>query len=119
MWEFGWTKQSTTSSSSKEHASAWLTEHGLNDWQSEVALMIEYHHKQTRYKGEHDTLVEVFRRADLVDVSLGLQRFRIPVNFIREVKGAFPNHGFHFTLVKKVVPYMLTHPWKPLPMFRK
>jgi hypothetical protein len=85
---------------SKKHASEWLDERGLRNWESEV-------------------LVEAFRRADLVDVSLGLVRFGIPGRFIREVKRAFPNCGFHRTLVVKLTPYMLTHPWKPLPMFRK
>lgn len=104
---------------SKRHASEWLRERLLEEWESEVALMIEYHHKQTRYTGEHEVLVEAFRRADLVDVSLGLVRFGIPGKFVRDVKRAFPNHGFHLTLVRKVTPYMLTHPWNPLPMFRK
>ena len=104
---------------SKEHATEWLSERGLSEWDSEVALMIEYHHKQSRYTGEHEPLVEAFRRADLVDVSLGLVRFGVPGKFIREVKRAFPNRGFHMTLVRKVTPYMITHPWKPLPMFRK
>ncbi len=104
---------------SKKHALEWLDERGLRNWESEVALMIEYHHEQTRFTGEHEVLVEAFRRADLVDVSLGLVRFGIQGRFIREVKRAFPNRGFHRTLVVKLTPYMLTHPWKPFPMFRK
>ena len=68
---------------SKGHASDWLGERNLKPWESEIALMIEYHHKQTRYTGEHEALVEAFRRADLVDVSLGLVRFKIPGKFIR------------------------------------
>ncbi len=104
---------------SKKHAADWLTERNLADWQSEVALMIEYHHKQTVYAGDHALIVEAFRRADLVDVSLGLVRFGIPGKFVRDVKRAFPNRGFHLTLVRRFTPYMLTHPWNPLPMLRK
>ena len=104
---------------SRKHAEDWLADRSLGAWQPEIELMIEYHHKQTRYRGDHEELVEAFRRADLIDVSFGLQGFTVPRKFVREVRHAFPNRGFHWTLVRKITPYMIMHPWKPLPMFRR
>ena len=101
------------------HAEAWLNERGLAQWSPEVSLMIKWHHKQTRYTGDHDCLVEAFRRADLVDVMLGARRFGIPGSFVRDVRRAFPNNGFHWTLAKGIVPYALKHPTKPMPMMKR
>lgn len=104
---------------SKAHATHYLQERSLSAWEHEILLMIEWHHKLSAYTGEHANLVEAFRRADLVDVSIGLQANGLPKNFIREVKKAFPNRGFHWTLTKGLTAYMITHPLNPLPMMRK
>lgn len=104
---------------SKAHAEAWLQERGLSQWTPEVLLMIEWHHKLSDYTGEHECLVEAFRRADLVDVMLGTRRFNLPGSFVREVRRRFPNSGFHWTLFKGLTSYGLRHPVKPMPMIKK
>lgn len=101
------------------HADVWLNERGLESWSSEIALMIEYHHKQSRYRGEHELLVEAFRDADLIDVMLGMRRIGLPRSFVSSVRRQFPNSGFHWALAKGISAYALKHPTKPLPMMKK
>lgn len=103
---------------SRARAAEFLREQGQEDWTEAVDLIIEWHHKQTRYRGPHEILVEKFRRSDLIDVSLGLMRFGLGRKTVREIQKTCPNLGFHWMLVKGVGGHMLTHPWKPLPMFR-
>ena len=43
----------------------------------EVEAIIVWHHKLSRYRGEFASTVETFRRADLVDLSLGMIRFGV------------------------------------------
>ncbi len=82
-----------------------------------VNRMIDEHHKQ-RSAGPPDDPVEIFRRADLIDLSLGLRRFGAPRKRVREIRRAYPNRGFHRRLVKLTVQRTLEHPTSPLPMFK-
>lgn len=83
-----------------------------------VAQMIGLHHKLTRCSADAPPLAEVFRRADLVDLSLGAIRLGLPAAFIREVRAAFPNAGFHRCLARIGAGWMVRHPSRPLPMMR-
>ncbi len=85
---------------------------------AEVEAVIEYHHKLTPYRGAFEAGVEVFRRADLVDVSLGLVRFGLPGPFVSRVRREFPNAGFHRRLVELTFRQLLRTPLRPLPMLR-
>lgn len=98
-------------------ATAYLEEQGISEWASEISSMIREHHKVTR-AGDADSLVEIFRRADWTDVSLGMFRFGIPRPFVREVQHAFPDCGFHRRLVALTFERLRSHPLSPLPMFR-
>ncbi|MGV2391376.1 MAG UNVERIFIED_CONTAM: hypothetical protein LVR29_34520 [Microcystis novacekii LVE1205-3] len=62
--------------------------------------MVEMHHKVRTYKTDRYPLVELFRRGDLVDFSLGFFKFGIPPAYVSEVKKAIPNNGFHRFLIK-------------------
>ena len=55
--------------------------------------MIDEHHKLRRYADDRYPLVEVFRRGDLADFSLGLLKSGLPGGFVKDVKAAFPNAG--------------------------
>ena len=76
-------------------AKRYLTETGQDDWSEEIGLMIEWHHKVRRYRDDQFPLVEVFRKGDLVDLSLGFFKCGLPKSFVNEVKARIPNAGFH------------------------
>lgn len=103
---------------SARHAEDYLHHHQLAALQTEVREVIEYHHKLTPYEESHASTVEAYRRADLVDLSLGAIRFGLPADFVRSVKAALPNAGFHGRLVRLAAKQLLRRPWQPLPMIR-
>ena len=84
----------------------------------EISQMIEWHHKVSSYRGEHAGIVEIFRRADWIDVSFGIRRFGLRRADIRRVKKAFPSHGFHRFLLRQSIRNFFRHPLNPLPMFK-
>lgn len=81
-----------------------------------IESFIRNHHKITRFKGL--ALTEIFRQADLVDLSLGVIRCGRSRESIRHVRKAFPNKGFHLNLTKLFLKNLVRKPWKPLPMYR-
>lgn len=87
-------------------------------WTEELEAMIEYHHRMRSYPGNPGWLVEPFRRADWVDVSLGMLSMGLPRSYIAEVRSALPNAGFHKTLVLLTARRMKKHPFSPLPMIK-
>jgi hypothetical protein len=99
-------------------ARAYLAREGLDDWAEEIALMIDLHHKITRYRDPRHPLVEIFRQADLADVSLGVARRGLPASFIGELRRAFPNAGFHWRLVRLAGQGLAAHPLSPMQIFR-
>jgi len=99
-------------------ASAYLLRAGRAEWTTEIAAMILEHHKISRYRGGSGPLVESFRRADWIDVSLGLRRFGLPRSIVGPVLSAWPNAGFHRRLVQLSLARVRRHPRTPLPMIR-
>jgi len=99
-------------------AEAYLTEIGEIGWTAEIRTMIREHHKIRRYRDASMPRVEAFRKADLVDVSLGLIRFGLQRSFVRELAAAFPNAGFHKRLVQLAWKRLRSHPFSPMPMMR-
>ena len=96
----------------------YLTEHGLEAWRDEIHAMVLDHHKITATNRGRDSLVEAFRRADWIDVSLGLIRFGVSRERLREINHRFPNAGFHALLAALTARQLFTRPWRPLPMLR-
>ncbi len=103
---------------SAARAAAFLDATGRGRATDAVARAIEMHHKLLPYHGDDAVLVEAFRRADLIDVSLGLVRFGLPRGVVRGVRAAFPNCGFHATLARLIGRELVRRPWRPLPMMR-
>ena len=99
-------------------ANVYLIETGQSDWSDEIGRMINQHHKLRAVRGDTSRLVELFRRADLIDVSLGLQRFGLSQSFVQQVSGAFPNLGFHKALVRLGIKQLIRSPWNPMPMIK-
>lgn len=102
-----------------KQATIYLHESSKHGWIDEIKQMIYWHHKIRKYKGEHEQTVENFRKADWIDVSLGWLAFGFDRKKIRSGKRSFPNAGFHWFLVKRIVKNFFKHPLKPLPMFKK
>jgi hypothetical protein len=94
-----------------------LASRGMADWIPEIEAMIMNHHKVTRADADLP-LVEAFRRADWIDVSLGLRRFGVPRPFIAAVTATWPDAGFHRRLVELTIDRWWKHPLSPLPMVK-
>ena len=99
-------------------ARAYLEQNQLEAWAPEIERMIGEHHKLRKYRDERFPLVEVFRRGDLVDFSLGLVTCGLPRSYIRRVKHRFPNAGFHKRLVQLELGWFAGHPLNPAPVFK-
>jgi hypothetical protein len=97
-------------------ACAHLARSGREDWTSEISEMILKHHKITPYR--LTGLAERFRRADWVDVSMGLLTFGLSRKFVNEIRSMWPSAGFHKRLVQLELHRLRTHPWNPLPMVK-
>lgn len=99
-------------------AKKYLNDNGLGDWSDEISQMILEHHKIRPVVNGLSPLVNLFRRGDLVDFSLGLVRSGLSKDSIKQVKTAFPNTGFHRTLTKLAGSWILRHPLNPAPMMK-
>jgi len=103
---------------SRDLARAHLHATGRADWCDEIDAMIDAHHRIRELPPGTRASVEVFRRADWIDVSRGVRRFGLPRAAVREVIAAFPNAGFHRRLVGLTLQRWRRHPLDPLPMMR-
>jgi hypothetical protein len=101
-----------------ELARDYLEKEGKDSMFDEIKRMIYFHHKITRYKDTDYPLVESFRKADLVDVSLGVLRAGLPRKQVKLVRSNFPNSGFHKTLVRLTFSEFKRNPFKPLPVMK-
>lgn len=99
-------------------AREYLKKRGLEAWITEIELMITEHHKFREYKNLDYPLVELFRKGDLVDFSLGTVRFGLEKQEIKQLKSKIPNAGFHKGLAIKVAKWFVKHPFNPAPMFK-
>ncbi len=101
-----------------EIAKKYLQDQGKEQWSKEIELMIDQHHKIRRYRDSQYPLVEVFRKADWVDVSMGIRAFSLSKNDIQKVLNTFPNLGFHQNLMNLAKTELLTYRRNPLPMMK-
>ena len=101
-----------------ELAKKYLKENGKEEWSTEIELMIDLHHKITRVKHCEHQSVEVFRKGDWVDVSMGMRSFDLLRSYVRSVLKKFPNLGFHKNLIRLTKEEFKRHPLNPLPMMK-
>jgi hypothetical protein len=99
-------------------AKDYLRKNNLERWIAEISLMIEQHHKISACADARNPLVEVFRRGDLVDFSLGLVKCGLPRAVIKTVKKQFPNAGFHKCLARVSGRWIFKHPLNPIPVLK-
>ena len=99
-------------------AREYLEQQNLENWSTEIELIIDMHHKVTPFKDANYPLVEVFRKADLADFSLGLIKGGVAKDYVSRVKATFPNAGFHKMLLKEQGRWLLKHPLNPFPIMK-
>lgn len=115
-----WTNQTFDYLKPSEHqAILYLTEIGKTEWIDEITSMIHWHHKVTRFQGKHQRTVDTFRKADWIDVSLGIVSFGIKNENLEAIRKKFPNLGFHLFIIKETLKRFFKHPLSPLPMLKK
>lgn len=102
---------------SVELATRWLQQNGHGDRVSLVSEMILQHHKVRAADGANSA-VEIFRRADTVDVTLGLRRFGLSLGSYRALLKEHPDVGFHRGLIRLSLRQLRRDPRHPLPMMR-
>jgi len=66
---------------------------------------IHWHHKIFPYTGPHSELIEACRKADWIDVSKGMLRKGLSRAQVDQVEAAFPNLGFHESLLRLAKDY--------------
>jgi hypothetical protein len=104
---------------SEQEAMQYLSKYDLpEEWHMEIGLMIERHHQLRAYDGIYRNTVEAFRQADLVDLSKGLVRGKLPFAAVAKATATFPYLGFHLLLTKLAFRQFISHPLNPLPMMR-
>jgi hypothetical protein len=103
---------------SVRQAQRFLETRGFENLGPEVRALIEHHHKLRPYTQGFADNVEPYRRADLVDVTLGCVRFGLARSYVRSVKARLPDAGFHRRLAALTLQQTLRTPWRPLPMLR-
>lgn len=101
-----------------ELAKEYLKKKDQEHWCHEIELMINMHHKITKYRDRAFPLVEVFRKADWIDVSKGKRKFGLSKEIISTMIDEFPNSGFHKKLIKLTKEEFMRNPLKPLPMMK-
>ena len=99
-------------------AMEYLYRSNLEAWSAEIEPMITEYHKVREYRDKSYPLVELFRKGDLVDFSLGLFKFGILKSYIQDVKRRLPNADFHNNLGKRVARWFIKHPLNPIPMMK-
>ncbi|WP_433681028.1 hypothetical protein [Nocardia sp. CA-119907] len=101
---------------SADLALQWLDQIDRPDLADLVVAMIDHHHK-IRPAGSSTDPIEIFRRADAIDVEFGLLgRFGVPRSTYRALAKRYPDKGFHRRLVQLVARRIRTNPTSPLPM---
>lgn len=99
-------------------ASAYLAQVDRAEWTTEITEVILQHHKVTGYHGGMASFAEAFRRADWIDVTLGLRSFGLPRRTLQPIFSAWPDAGFRWRLIQLTLKRLRTHPRTPLPMIR-
>lgn len=91
---------------------------GRAAWIPAVTAAILEHHRITPYRGAHDWLVEPFRRADWMDVTLGVVGPGLSRPLFRAALARWPRAGFHRLLARLAWRHGRRHPSDPLPMLK-
>ena len=83
---------------------------------NEIEMMISNHHKLSAV--ESSFLAEIFREADLIDLTLGLIPKGRKKKDIQLIRDLFPNKGFRLILVKLFIKNLISNPTHPFPIIK-
>lgn len=89
------------------------------NWSDEIGVMINMHHKKSKYVGPYNNSVETFRKADWIDVTLCRKSFGINKVDYQIIVKQYPYLGFHRFLMYQALKNFIKSPLNPLPMFKK
>lgn len=103
---------------SNARAQSYLAQQQRLQWSHTIERMILDHHKVRAESLSDHPLIEYFRRADWIDVTLGLRRFGLNRKTIQRAYKVFPDAGFHRRLIELSFKNLFQHPNNPLPMFK-
>ncbi|OLQ94473.1 phosphohydrolase [Vibrio ponticus] len=85
-----------------------LSDNAQHEWGLDPDALrgaIHWHHKISAYKGPHQKVIEACRKADWIDATKGTVRKGMSKENIEQVERAFPNLGFHDTLLRLTKDY--------------
>lgn len=102
-----------------EQVKKYLIATNKQDWIEEITLMINWHHKMSSYKNSDYQTIEIFRKADWIDVSQGILKFKVKSDDIKLLNQQLPSLGFHAFLIKSTFKNLIKNPLNPLPMFKR
>ena len=104
---------------SADLAAAYLRQNGQAGWTQEITRAIGDHHKLSRSESGAGSLAEPFRRADWIDVTMGIVSFGVTRSALRQIYEPWPSAGFHWRLVQLSARRFREHPLNPLPMVKR
>lgn len=102
---------------SEDLAKQYLQQIDCPEWSEDICRIIREHHKITAADNKR-SLVEIFRKADWIDVTFGLRSFGVDQQQIKQIYKIFPDNGFHPLLVKIIRMQIFKNPLNPLPMMK-
>lgn len=100
-------------------AHKYLEQINNQSWNDEIKLIIDMHHKRSKYVGPYQQTVEIFRKADWIDVTQGRKSFGIDKNDYKNLVKIYPYLGLHRFLLFQTFKNFIKSPFNPLPMFKK
>jgi hypothetical protein len=81
-----------------------------------IEEIILNHHKITPYRDNE--IVEAFRKADLIDLSLGIISHGLSGKDISAIYDAFPGEWFHTFILSEIIKNAFRNPFNPLPIVK-
>jgi len=100
-------------------AEIYLQQYKMFDHIDDICFIIENHNKIRSIEiFPSRFLAEMFRQANLIDLSVGFLKFGVPKAYIQTVKSTFPDAGFHKKLWKLTLIQLKEDPLNPLPTVR-
>lgn len=84
-----------------------------------IEEMILNHHKLREYRhGRNSKQIEIFRKADWIDVTKGYMLFNVTKEEYQKILDEHPYGKFRSILIAKTIENVMKNPTNPFPMFK-